>query len=216
MTMYVTELDTFVQKFKNLWQSGLNAHLDVNTHAGKAWVSLHVQLEQAPGPLYHPLFSNKPGRSRDTPSRQRRRARRAAARKEQTERTNHEETEAVEFETNDAGEANIDDNDANAVEGEVKVNNEEATEEISIAENVNSFTADFNEVTDEICPDQMYNGGKPIDEVEVLANTEVELVNQNAQRRKYPKDCEDCGKYLRNHDDLRNHIEACMIAKYCK
>ena len=48
-----TELDTFVQKFYHLWNAGHTAHLDIYTHAGKAWVGLCVHLGHAPGPLHH-------------------------------------------------------------------------------------------------------------------------------------------------------------------
>ena len=81
--MCVTELDTFVQKFHQLWKAGHIAHLDVDTYAGKAWVGLRVQLGHVPGPPHHqfrpPPFSQVHKR-KDTPSRQRRRARRTAAR----------------------------------------------------------------------------------------------------------------------------------------
>ena len=50
--MLVTELDTFVHKFQQLWNDGYNAHLDLDTHAGLAWVSLRVQLGHVPSPLY--------------------------------------------------------------------------------------------------------------------------------------------------------------------
>ena len=90
--MSVTELDTFVHKFYQLWNAGLNAHLDVDTHAGKAWVGLRVQLGHAPGPLHHqphPLFV-QPQKKTVTPSRHRRRARRAAARLTAEEAVNQE------------------------------------------------------------------------------------------------------------------------------
>ena len=48
--MFVTELDSFVQKFHQLWKSGLNAHLDLDTHAGNAWVGLQVQFGNVPEP----------------------------------------------------------------------------------------------------------------------------------------------------------------------
>ena len=51
--MFDSELDSFVKKFKDLWQSGLDAHLVVDTHAGQAWVDLSVQLGHAPGPHQH-------------------------------------------------------------------------------------------------------------------------------------------------------------------
>ena len=58
--MLVTELDTFVHKFHQLWNAGYNAHLDLDTRAGVAWVGLRVQLGHVPGPLHHqvpPPFS---------------------------------------------------------------------------------------------------------------------------------------------------------------
>ena len=79
--MEVSELDTFIVKFKQLWYSGHSAHLDIDTHAGHAWVGLRVRLGQAPGPLHH----QPPKKTRDGPSRQRRRTRRAEERKKKAE-----------------------------------------------------------------------------------------------------------------------------------
>ena len=80
--MSITEIDNFVKKFYQLWNAGHTAHLDVDTHAGNAWVGLRVQLGHAPGPLHHhphpPFFQAQ--KKTVSPSRQRRRARRAAAR----------------------------------------------------------------------------------------------------------------------------------------
>ena len=80
--MFVTELDSFVHKFHQLWNAGYNAHLDLDTHAGYAWVGIRVQLGQVPGPLHHqvPPFSNIQKKT-ESSSRQRRHARRAAERK---------------------------------------------------------------------------------------------------------------------------------------
>ena len=72
--MYVTELDNFVQKFHQLWKTGVTAHLDVDTHAGRAWFGLRVQLGEVPaGPVHRP-----PHRQRG-PAYQRRQERRKAA-----------------------------------------------------------------------------------------------------------------------------------------
>ena len=127
--MYCSELDSFVQKFKHLWHSGVNAHLDVHTHAGQAWVSLHVQLGQAPGPV-HPVFP--PKRKKHSPSRERRRARRAEARQKQAEEAldKAKENEAVK-----AGPA-LSEND--------EVGNHEEEQDVSI-------------VNDELCPDDVYH-----------------------------------------------------------
>ena len=40
--MSVSEIDSFVKKFKNLWKAGYSAHLDLDTHSGQAWVGLRV------------------------------------------------------------------------------------------------------------------------------------------------------------------------------
>ena len=92
--MFVTELDTFVLKFHQLWKAGHTAHLDLDTCAGKAWVGLRVQLGEVPGPPHH---QHRPSTSlikkKDSPSRQRRRARRAAARQVNVaEEASNEET----------------------------------------------------------------------------------------------------------------------------
>ena len=76
--MLVTELDSFVQKFYHLWHSGLDAHLNLHTHAGNAWVSLHLQLGRAPGPLHY----HQPVPKRVGGARLRRKEKRAAARAE--------------------------------------------------------------------------------------------------------------------------------------
>ena len=93
--MFVTELDTFLHKFHQLWGAGHSARLNLETHAGKAWVGLSVQLGHAPGHLHHqhhPLFPQS-NNKQDSSSRQRRRARRAAARKENAERASKEAVE---------------------------------------------------------------------------------------------------------------------------
>ena len=71
-----TELDNFIQKFRQLWSAGHSAHLDIGTHAGQAWVGLRVELGASETFIPHP-----PPKSRKSgPSRIRRRNRRAAAR----------------------------------------------------------------------------------------------------------------------------------------
>ena len=46
------ELQNFVNKFHQLRQAGFTAHLDVDAHAGQAWVRLHLMLES--GPIQRP------------------------------------------------------------------------------------------------------------------------------------------------------------------
>ena len=85
--MFVSELDSFILKFKHLWQAGHVAHLDVDANAGEAWVGLRVQLGQPPGHPEHLLPSPTFSKSKNTPSRQRCRARRAAERETNVEKT---------------------------------------------------------------------------------------------------------------------------------
>ena len=49
----MTELDSFVQKFHQLWSAGHSAHLDLDTHAGIACVGLRVQLGHPLHPTHH-------------------------------------------------------------------------------------------------------------------------------------------------------------------
>ena len=93
--MHAAELDSFIFKFKHLWRAGCDAHLDINTHAGQAWVGLHVRLGHAQRPHHQNLYTNV-NKARNGFSRQRRRERRAAQRKQAEEATTNESTEVTE------------------------------------------------------------------------------------------------------------------------
>ena len=73
----LVELDKFVRKFVTLWQSGCDANLHVETRAGSAFVNLRVGLGQAH--THHGQHAG--GRRVGGPAKQRRLAKRAAARK---------------------------------------------------------------------------------------------------------------------------------------
>ena len=119
------ELDSFIEKFKQLWKKGAGAHLDLDAHDGQAWVGLRVRLGQPPGPhLLQPQHpSNSRLRTRNNPSRQRRRARRAAARQEAAKETEAEkvtETEVIENVTdNENQEENILEKSSDEVNGTI-------------------------------------------------------------------------------------------------
>ena len=70
------ELQSFIFKFHQLWEAGITAHLDLDTHAGQAWVGLRVQLGQAQD---DPAHQRQPTPHR-TPAYHRRQERRKAAR----------------------------------------------------------------------------------------------------------------------------------------
>ena len=84
------ELNSFVTKFNYLWKSGQDAHLNIHTYAGNAWVGLSLNLGHFPT---GPVHINSSPRKQDSPSRRRRRERRAAARETQNDNTNVSVTE---------------------------------------------------------------------------------------------------------------------------
>ena len=144
MKMTASELDSFIFKFKQLWHLGLDAHLNIDTHAGQAWVGLRVGLGHAPGPLlHHQLHQHFPQNTRkDSPSRQRRRARRAASRKQQAEKAKEDnKIEAAEANSNDS--VNHSEN--------LDVENIEVLNEHSDVQD-----RPINTINDEFCPDEDY------------------------------------------------------------
>jgi hypothetical protein len=93
------QLNSFITKFVNLWQSGFDASLEVKAHAGEARISLQVGLGQAP-----PSSQNKPPKQ-PGPSRLRRREKREEARKS-AEKTSRSDL-AVEAEQIEVDEAAV-------------------------------------------------------------------------------------------------------------
>ena len=72
--MTVTELDSFLSKFKSLWASGHQAILTINSKKGIVWVNLQVGLK-CPQPHLGEHQGHRQGNAR-----QRRNIRRAAVR----------------------------------------------------------------------------------------------------------------------------------------
>ena len=71
--MAVTELDSFLTKFKSLWASGQEANLTLNSKKGKVWINLEVGLQC---PQHHRQGHGQA----EGNARQRRKIRRSAAR----------------------------------------------------------------------------------------------------------------------------------------
>ena len=76
----ISERQTFMQKFKQLWKDGQDAKLCVESRAGKAYVELRLELGEEPGPNISRKSVISKSRNLNTPARERRRERRAAAR----------------------------------------------------------------------------------------------------------------------------------------
>ena len=85
------QLNSFIGKFVNLWQTGFDASLELKTFNGEASVHFHVGLGQA-----HCLQKAQPRPHHHvSPSRVRRRARRAEARRQAAEEAAKVEAEHV-------------------------------------------------------------------------------------------------------------------------
>ena len=106
-----TELESFVQKFRQLWKSGHDARLEFVATAGKASVALHLQLGEEPGPVHdhrgqNSSFSNH----RNSSSRERRRFRRAEnrVRNSNSSEENQNATEKVDTKLSDDANSKVD------------------------------------------------------------------------------------------------------------
>ena len=86
--MAMSEIDSFVLKFKNLLHSEKDSTLTIKSEAGRAVLHLSVELGHV---LSNPLQHQR--HPKNSPSRQRRRERRAAARnsEEETSKVEHQD-----------------------------------------------------------------------------------------------------------------------------
>ena len=74
--MFISEIDSFIYKFRNLLLSGKDARLEIKSESGKATVNLTAEVD-IPS---RPPFQARNGPARHSAARQRRRDRRATAR----------------------------------------------------------------------------------------------------------------------------------------
>ena len=149
--MVVTELDTFLKKFQQLWYGGHSAHLDLECHAGVAWVGVRVQLGPAPGPHHrvHPQFG--PKKKEVSLSRIRRRERRAAERnvnKAEKAKSNVFEEEPIVIVTEDVTNEKI--STSSVVQTFAKVVETNAVIEENIAEETTEDSAKNPQIINEI------------------------------------------------------------------
>ena len=118
----MSELDTFVLKFKQLWRCGHEAQLNVEAKNGKALVDMRLCLDDEPFKL---------SKFKISPSRERRKIRREAARRENLKKES-DMTIVTEEATNNLTEDKI---DAVAVEAidcsPKKVNPAESVDEVN-------------------------------------------------------------------------------------
>ena len=75
--MALSEIDSFVEKFKHLWHAGIKASLNVESFDGEACVTLQAGLGNIPPPYQFPSYHPRPPRG---PAYERRQEKRKAAR----------------------------------------------------------------------------------------------------------------------------------------
>ena len=141
------QLNSFVTKFLNLWQSGCDASLHLKTHAGKATIHLQVGFGYAPPPSAPPPSHRRvPG-----PSRQRRTQRRALARAQAEEAKDKSDAENARDEAKEAAEEAV----------QIEVAAKAPTDDVT-AEDAVDATESESEVNDEFCPNEVYNKAEDI------------------------------------------------------
>lgn len=174
----MSELDSFILKFKHLWKTGHDAHLDIEAKAGKAWVGIRLCLADEPGPLHQPVNLPKTiSRSRD-----RRRKRREAEREENIKTESATEkvaavTDTIEEKSNEivvteAAEIDLDSEEMNLAEKakeDVQTNSKATAAEASdIIEGASSEGNDFVKPEEEKeSEDEKIADEKEIVEIEV-------------------------------------------------
>ena len=200
--MFITEVDTFVKKFHQLWNDGMSAHLDLDTHAGDAWVGLRVRLGHVPGPLHGQAqsFYQEEVPRKESPSRQRRRARRAAAKKASTTITEAVEAEEVVIET--TGEQTAADD---AVDEVV----EHATDGLAVKAN------HVDDVMDEFCSNEEFNGNFLSDEnsvsfrIIIMDTKDIEVFKCKVRQSFLSKDVNLLNQYFEvsGHEKLKDQTK---------
>ena len=202
-----TELDTFVKKFQQLWNDGITAHLDLDTHAGDAWVGLRVRIWQVPGPLHQqPHSFHQEAQRKESPSLQRRRARWAAARL--SSRTNSEAVEAEEVVEETTGEQTVADDAVGQVAEHpaVKANRvDEVTDELCSNEEFNeNFLSNENSVKFRIIVQDTKDIEAFISKVrQSFLTNEVDFLNQYFEVSGYEKLKDHSKFYLKIKNDVK-------------
>jgi hypothetical protein len=157
------EISSFTLEFQNLCRAGKNANLSFTSSNGKVIVNLNVQLGSLPStPQVHsPPY--RPHLHRYGPSRERRRLKRAEARKIAAEEAANElSTEEVEI----LKLAEKAENEAAKIAANTSVETTKETENV------------YKEPTDEICSDSEYQAEHPVEEVDTAELARDKIVEK--------------------------------------
>ena len=92
--MYHSEIDSFIGKFKHLWNAGFKATLNIEAEHGEALVTLRAGLGSIPPPFYLPRPPSQTPRAYRGPAYQSRQERRQAARAAAENVATHDEKDS--------------------------------------------------------------------------------------------------------------------------
>ena len=200
----LVEMNSFIGKIVNLWQSGRDASLKIESSAGKASVVLQLELG-SPCPQGHPLAARLTDNARS-----RRRERRAEARKAATagnvgnnDVTAKETDTAVEAEQQDKQE-DVDAEQANIEESNTKPNANvvaEATNANTAVEAVEAKTCELCDKTFGTLKGMRAHIGsqhKAIPQVDGSSD----MVNEPTYRRV----CKECPNEIETSEDINFHV----------
>ena len=193
----MSEIDSFIWKFKKLLHSGKNAHLDIKSETGKAIVKLTAEVDVLPQHQHQHRVQ-----SRNGPSQQRRREKRAAARlaaaAAAVEVTQDVDSSAVEQVAEETSTENITQDKAIldvAVKAKVVLAEEDKNIEAgkAVVEEVGKPPT-TEEVIDEMCSNETYNKAKSItttsQSVTPSSTSSRRLAGFDYYSLKYPSDSE--------------------------
>ena len=140
----LAEVDSFIVKYKQLWKKGCDATLTLKSVAGKASISLNLNLDVLPGPeLIQQEQTDITFKHTSTNSRDRRRKRRESQHKEQLA---VDKTEFISDDDNacsDSGFKTVVIQDAHVTKSEIAVGNKDVMDEIISQDGTVSCTEDI-------------------------------------------------------------------------
>ena len=193
----MTEVEELFATFLKFQRSGKNARLNVECHAGKVWAALHVDIYQPPSPTPQQQHQHHHPHRRATPSRLRRRARRAAAR-------DHAAVEAVATKV-----IPMDEDERNTGKTEDSIEETDVNIPPTAVQAVSMSTQHKHQAVHAVC--------KPNDDDDSTVVVEKEEISQeqlfsrlNAlapwpSPRAPSNQCEKCGKSFGSNRALTNH-----------
>ena len=198
----MTEAEELFATFQKFWQSGKNARLNIECHTGKVWASLHVSIN---------LPQPSPHHKRSSPSRLRRRARRAATRAHAAGQAVASEEISVDNSKDDETVDSFEQAGANKLHTVAQtVLSDNQTQQKAVQAGPTPNSSDDDSAEDVVEEDEEVL--HPISKLNVLARPwpseqQVEIHRDNKPIVRVPSNqCEKCGKTFGSNRALRNHL----------